>query len=121
EGSALDGLRDRVSGGGLEVEEAWGAVAAGNLVVAVMTAAPGDHGGVDALAGPFEGDRAIEVPWNGPAPHVAGWQEGDGVHARLLAAELPDGRLAVLSLSGPSAAFEDGELEASLSTVRLTG
>lgn len=109
-------VRSGSASAGFAVEGAWGVLGPGGLVITVMTVAPGDHQGVVGLRGPFEGAAAVDVPWPGPGDHVAGWQETDGVRELLLAAELRDGRLVVLSLSGPVVAFADGELADAFAT-----
>ena len=95
-----------------------GVVGPEGLLVTVLVAGPGDHGGISGLVGPFE-EGAVAVPWRGRAPHAAGAQVVDGVREVVLAVEHPDGRLVLLSVSGPEEAFASGELDESLVTVRV--
>ncbi|WP_155859425.1 hypothetical protein [Cellulomonas sp. KRMCY2] len=109
-------IRGQASTSGFTIDAVWGAVAPGDLIVTVMRSQA--HYGVESLTGPFD-DNAVDLPWNGSAPHVAGSADTDGLRELLLAVELEDGGLAVLSISGPVASFAGGELEEAFRSVRL--
>ncbi|WP_232229720.1 hypothetical protein, partial [Cellulomonas bogoriensis] len=115
----LVALREGVAGDGPDLDGVWGWVAPDGVLVTVLTAAAGAHSGVDHVEGPFAPDQRIDVPWRGGARHVAGSEVVDGVRVVVLAAELQDGTLAVISVSGPDAALEPGRLREVLGTVRL--
>ncbi|MCL3863199.1 hypothetical protein [Actinotalea sp. K2] len=117
--TTFDLLRETAAASGTVIDGAWGAVARGGVVVTVMTAAPGTHGGLASVVGPWE--STDEVVWDGRADHVDGVSEVSGVREVMLAVELGDGTLAMLSVSGPVGSFASGELDELFRTARLVG
>lgn len=101
---ASDALGDAVISG------AWGEVAPGAVVVTVLTAAAGTHGGLDSVRGSVP---TGEAGWDGRRDHAVGEEVlPDGVRVLMLAVESDAGDLVIVSVSGPEEAFESGSLVA---------
>lgn len=96
-----------------EVDDAWGMVAPGSVVVTVLVT--GDHGGVAEVDLPGE-DPAL---WAGERAHTAGLRVTGEVRELVLVAESGDGALVVLSVSGPPEAFASGSLAEAFRTARV--
>lgn len=103
----------------LVIDGAWGAMAPGPVVVTVLTAKEGTHGGVAAIAESMP--DAGDVEWDGRQDHAVGTDVADGVRELMLAVESDDGDLVILSVSGPVSAFDSGTLEEAFRTSRLGG
>lgn len=116
----MDEVREAAEGGTLTLDGAWGAVAPDDVLVTVMTAPVGSHGGVASVTGPFDVGR-LEPPWRGDEPHRAGIHVADGVREGVLALEAPDGHLVVLSFSGPVEVLDETTVASALRSVRLPG
>lgn len=115
----MDEVRVAASTGSLVLDGAWGAVAPDDVLLTVMTAPAGAHGGVASVTGPFDAGR-LDPPWPGDVPHRAGTHVVDGVREGVLALEAPDAHLVILSLSGPTDVLDAATVTRTLRTVRLT-
>lgn len=94
--------------GPVELDGVWGRLAPGSVVVTVLTAEAGTHGGVDQFAASVPDGGA--AAWAGGREHASGSRVVDGVRELVLVTVAGDGALVVLSVSGPQAAFASGEL-----------
>lgn len=100
------------------LDGAWGVTGRGGVLLTVMTAPEGAHGGAAPLATPA-GATAEELRWPGREPHVvAGWLAED-VREGVLVVELPDGHLLLLSLSGPADVLPADVVQEVLRTVTV--
>ena len=109
-------VRDSDALGGADIDGTWGVMAPGEALLTVLTAAEGSHGG---LASVRESVPVGEVEWNGGRDHVVGEVTSEGVRVLLLAVVADDGRLVIVSLSAPTAAFGSGALEAAFTALRV--
>lgn len=101
-------LLDRTALGRVEINGIWGALAPGSLVVTVLTAQAGTHGGVDQFRESVPTQDPAE--WSGGREHASGAQVRAGVREMVLVTEAGDGDLVILSVSGPPDAFASGAL-----------
>jgi|GEM_PF-2716563 len=116
--SRFESVRGSDSLGGAVIDGAWGVTAPGPVVVTVLTAAAGTHGGVASVRASIPpGD----VGWDGSRDHAAGEVVADGVRELMLAVESDDGDLVILSVSAPEDAFASGSLLEAFRTARLAG
>lgn len=113
----LGAVRDAAADQGVVLDGVWGRIAPEEVVVTVLAAPSGTHGGVRSVSGPFEGE-AVDLVWRG-GEHRAGVSTDDGVVEAVLVVEAPDGHLVVLSVSGPVGALSRDEALDVLRTVRL--
>lgn len=104
---AVAGLRASWTGP-VELDGVWGRLASGSLVVTVLTAEAGSHGGVDQFADSVPDGPAAD--WADDREHASGSRVVDGVRELVLVTETGEGALVILSVSGPQAAFGSGEL-----------
>ena len=104
---AVAALRESWTGP-VDLVGVWGRLAPESLVVTVLTAEAGSHGGVDQFASSVPDGPAAE--WADDREHASGSRVVDGVRELVLVTETSDGALVVLSVSGPQAAFGSGEL-----------
>lgn len=103
--------------GPVELDGVWGVLAPGSVVVTVLTAAAGTHGGVAQVEGSVPDDEP--APWAGRVPHASGAAEADGQREMVLVVETDDGDLVVLSVCGPVEAFDSGSLAEAFRTARV--
>jgi len=102
--------------GPVEIDGVWGALGDDGVVVTVLEAAPGTHGGIEQFRPSVpEG----EAEWSGHRAHAAGAAVVDGVRELVLVVEAPDGALVVLSVCGPEDAFASGSLAEAFRTARV--
>jgi hypothetical protein len=105
--------------GGATIDGAWGAVAPGAVVVTVLSAEAGRHGGIASVRDSVP--TSEEITWSGNEDHVAGMQVADGVRELILAAVSDSGDLVILSVSAPQDAFASGTLDEAFRTAQLDG
>lgn len=115
--AGLDAVRSSQALGGTPVDGAWGRVAPDALVVTVLTADAGRHGGLTGVTGPFDRDSQIE--WDGRRPHLAGAATAGGIRELVLVTQTDEGDLVLLSVSGPVEAFASGSLEEAFRAARV--
>lgn len=113
----LESLRGSQALSGTPVDGAWGRVAPDALVVTVLTADAGQHGGLTGVTGPF--DRDSQIDWDGRRPHLAGAATTGGIRELVLVTQTDEGDLVLLSVSGPVEAFASGALEEAFRTARV--
>lgn len=104
--------------GPVEIDGVWGALAPGSLVVTVLTAEAGSHGGVAQFEGSVPGED--DALWAGDGEHAAGSRTADDLRELVLVVESGDGDLVVLSVSGPPDAFASGSLAEAFRTAQVT-
>lgn len=114
---SLERLRSSDALGGAEVEQAWGAIAPGTVVLTVLTAAPRSPGAAVGALATITGEG--DASWSGRAPHVVGVQEANGVRELILAVAVSDDLLVIASLSGPVTAFASGTLNEAFRTASV--
>lgn len=102
--------------GPVELDGVWGALAPGSVVVTVLTAEAGGHGGVAQFA---DSVPTAEAPWSGDREHASGSRTVDDLRELVLVVEAGDGELVVLSVSGPRSAFASGSLSEAFRTARI--
>lgn len=105
--SSFDRVRGSDDVGGAVIDGAWGAMAPGAVVVTVLTADDGTHGGVASVRDSIP--ESDEVTWASGRDHAAGEVVDGGVRELMLAVEC-EGDLVILSVSGPEDAFDSGSL-----------
>ena len=116
---SFDAVREGDGIGGATIDGAWGAVAPGAVVVTVLAADAGTHGGVASVRESVP--ESDDVTWSGSEDHVAGEQVADGVRELILAAVSDSGDLVILSVSAPEDAFGSGALYEAFRTARVEG
>lgn len=115
--SSFDSIRGSDALGGAVIDGAWGEMAPGAVLVTVLTAASGTHGGVDAVRDSIP--SADGIAWDGNRDHATGQQVSGGVRELMLAVEADDGDLVIVSVSAPEEAFESGTLLEAFRTARV--
>lgn len=103
--------------GPVELDGVWGVLAPGSVVVTVLTAAAGTHGGVAQVEGSVPDDEP--APWAGGREHASGTRVTGDVHELVLVTETGTGELVILSVAGPEEAFASGELAEAFRTARV--
>lgn len=93
--------------GPVELDGVWGVLAPGSVVVTVLTAEAGSHGGVAQFEGSVPAGEAV---WSGDREHASGSRTVDDLRELVLVVEADGGDLVVLSVSGPRSAFASGSL-----------
>lgn len=103
--------------GPVALDGVWGQLTPGSVMVTVLTAAAGSHGGVAQ----FERSVPQDEPavWAGDREHAAGARVVDGVRELVLVTQTTAGDLVILSVSGPEDAFTSGELAEAFRTLRV--
>lgn len=109
-------LRESWSGA-VEIDGVWGSLAPGSVVVTVLTAQAGSHGGVAQFEGSVP--DADEALWAGDREHASGGRTVEDLRELVLVVESGDGDLVVLSVSGPLDAFASGSLEDAFRTAQV--
>lgn len=114
--SSFEAVRGSDNLGGAVIDGAWGVMAPGPVVVSVLSATAGTHGGVASVRASIpEGD----LEWDGDREYAAGELVADGVRELMLAVESDEGALVIVSVSGPEDAFASGALLEAFRTARL--
>lgn len=103
--------------GPVELDGVWGRLAPGSVMVTVLTAAAGAHGGVEQFERSVPQDGPAE--WSGSQAHASGSRVVDGVRELVLVTQTDEGDLVILSVSGPQSAFASGELAEAFRTARV--
>ena len=103
--------------GPVGIDGVWGVLAPGSVVVTVLTAQVGSHGGVAQFEGSVPGED--DTLWSGDREHASGSRLVDGLRELVLVVEAADGDLVVLAVSGPRDAFASGSLEKAFRTARV--
>jgi hypothetical protein len=116
---SFDVVREGAEIGGASIDGAWGAVAPGAVVVTVLSAEAGSHGGIASVRESVPTSQ--DVDWSGDEDHVAGEQVAQGVRELILAAVSDSGELVILSVSAPENAFRSGTLDEAFRTARVDG
>lgn len=113
--SAAAELRETWTGP-VELDGVWGELTPSSVMVTVLTAAAGTHGGVDQFGESVPQDP---VTWSGDTAHAAGSRVADGVRELVLVTETGAGDLVILSVSGPEESFASGELTEAFRTATV--
>lgn len=111
---SFDAVRASDALGGAVIGGAWGEMAPGPVVVTVLTADAGTHGGVASVRASIP---AGDVTWAGGREHAVGEVVNDGVRELMLAVESDEGDLVIVSVSGPEDAFDSGSLVAAFESL----
>lgn len=102
--------------GPVDLDGVWGVLAPGSVVVTVLTAEAGSHGGVAQFEGSVPAGEAL---WSGDREHASGSRTVDDLRELVLVVEADDGDLVVLSVSGPASAFDSGTLTEAFRTAEI--
>lgn len=102
--------------GAVELDGVWGVLAPGSVVVTVLTAEAGSHGGVAQFEDSVPAGEAV---WSGDREHASGSRTVDDLRELVLVVEAEGGDLVVLSVSGPRSAFASGSLAEAFRTARI--
>ncbi|KGM15100.1 hypothetical protein N867_12050 [Actinotalea fermentans ATCC 43279 = JCM 9966 = DSM 3133] len=114
-----DAVRELRAGwtGPVELDGVWGRLAPGSVVVTVLTAEAGAHGGVEQFRASVPQDDAVD--WTGGREHASGARVSGDDRELVLVTETEAGDLVVLSVSGPEDAFESGQLTQAFRTATV--
>lgn len=103
--------------GPVELDGVWGQLTPGSVMVTVLTAEAGTHGGVDQFGRSVPQDEP--APWADGRDHASGARVLEGVRELVLVTQTSTGDLVIVSVSGPQDAFESGELVEAFRTLRV--
>lgn len=114
-----DAVRELRAGwtGPVEIDGVWGRLAPGSVVVTVLTAGPGAHGGLEQFRASVPQDDPVE--WAGRRDHASGARVSGEDRELVLVTETEAGDLVILSVSGPADAFESGQLTEAFRTATV--